>query len=105
MSWEIATVVALFGVSYSLLYLSVNSKKHGPMQLLFLFVGIFTLIAQVNLAALLAEDAGKTTIAAGIWPIYIGLISMLIVVGFYYILKMVFGHLEELAKQKATGNY
>ena len=66
MGWEIAIVLSLVGVAFSLFYMGSNLQNdHYALKLLFLFLGLFLLIANLGLLPLIIS-ANSGTIGAGI---------------------------------------
>lgn len=102
MSWEIAVIFALATASFCLIYLSTNMKKHGPMQLLFMFMAVFTLIAQTDVAEKLATINNQSGISDVVVSIYWGYIFMMITLTFYFVLVFIFTHLKMLGKKKPS---
>jgi len=66
MGWEISIVLSLVGVAFSLFYMGSNfDKDHYALKLLFLFVGLFLLLANLGILPSIIE-ANSATIGAGI---------------------------------------
>jgi len=66
MSWEIAVVLSLVGVGFALFYMGGNLQHdHYALKLLFLFMGLFLLLANLGLLPLIIQ-ANSATIGAAI---------------------------------------
>lgn len=63
MSYEIAVAVGLSAISFILIYLALNLKKHEAIQLLFLFLGLYTIIAELSILTEFLVTGGQTALA------------------------------------------
>tara|TARA_R100001086_G_scaffold19443_2_gene9366 strand:+ start:1591 stop:1941 length:351 start_codon:yes stop_codon:yes gene_type:complete len=66
MAWEIAIVLSLVGVGIALFYMGSNLQNdHYALKLLFLFLGLFLLLANLGILPAII-DANSATIGASI---------------------------------------
>ena len=66
MAWEIAIVLSLVGVAFALFYMGSNLERdHYALKLLFLFMGLFLLLANLGILPAII-DANSSTIGASI---------------------------------------
>ena len=64
MAWEIAIVLSLVGVAFALFYMGSNLQNdHYALKLLFLFLGLFLLLANLGILPTIIQ-ANSATIGA-----------------------------------------
>lgn len=72
-------------------YVALNmNKNHAPMQILFMAMGFVFQIVNLDIMRQIAVDAGKTGIASTIGYAYNGLIYVMILVLFYFIILFMY---------------
>lgn len=105
MSWEIASVVAIGIIVFTFAFLAVNSKKHGPMQYLFLFMSLFSMLVCLNTSMLILDNASEVTISDSVNGLYFGVMFAIILCLAYFILTFIFDKLRLLGQKNDTGQY
>ena len=94
MAWEIALVMSLVGTAFSLFWMSSHLEQdHYAIKLLFMFVGLFLILANLGIGSQLIE-ANAGTISAGIVTslqnvfdnVYTGTLWVIVLVVAYFLI-------------------
>ena len=94
MAWEIALVLSLVGTAFSLFWMGSHLEKdHYALKLLFMFVGMFLLLANLGVGSQLIE-ANSGTISAGLVTslqdvfdnVYTGTLWVIVLVVAYFLI-------------------
>ena len=94
MAWEVALVLSLVGTAFALFWMGSHLEKdHYALKLLFMFIGLFMLLANLGIGSQLIE-ANSGSISAGIVTslqdvfdkVYTGTLWAIILVTAYFLL-------------------
>lgn len=87
MAGEEALAILIFSVTFMFSYLAVNiDKKHGAMQIFFMFCAMYAGIVGVALGI---EIAGSATLKALMSSYYTIMLYIPVIVAFYFIIQLV----------------
>jgi len=109
MSWEIAIVVALVGVSFSLFFLSGTlDKNHYAVKLLLVLVGLFILVTNLGVQeniiqannATINDTAIVSGLSSAVNGAYTGTLWVSIVVLLYFILYFIWQVVHSMRVKK-----
>jgi len=96
MSWEIGISILLFGFVFTFAYLAIKiDKKHGILQLFFLFLSLYSTIIALSIGIELAKTNALTKIANILTSLYQIAIYASIVILFYFIIIMIWNIFSE----------
>lgn len=118
MAYELAGILCLSAISFVFAFIGVlrRSEKANPLnQFLtwfFIFLAIFTMLANTQLVRIIAEDEGKTEAVDFLNVIYEYLIWVVIILLVFFVIVLIFTHTErgiklynKLSKEVNEENY
>tara|TARA_R100001530_G_C4321451_1_gene156022 strand:+ start:8817 stop:9149 length:333 start_codon:yes stop_codon:yes gene_type:complete len=94
MAWEVALTLSLIGTAFSLFWMGSHLEKdHYALKLLFMFVGLFLLLANLGIGSHIIEANSGTISAALVTSltmifdnVYLSVMWVTIFVAFYFMI-------------------
>ena len=89
MTWDIALVIGMNGLSFGLFYLaSILDEKHYPAKLLFILMGLFNYLGLSSMFSKIVEEASLGVSIIGITDrVYIGFLWTVLLATAYFMLN------------------
>lgn len=101
MTWELGIPIMISGIIFVLGFLSIRiDKKHGALQLLFLFLCLYTIILALAINIEMANLQALTTIYGMLNGLYFIFIWATVFILFYFIIMLVWNAFAERKENK-----
>jgi len=101
MAWEVGIPILLSGIIFVMGFLAVRiDKKHGALQLLLLFICLFSVILGLSVVIEMANLQSLTAISGMLGTLYMLFIYATIFILCYFILMMVWNAFTNKKERK-----